>query len=141
MKNLDNYITEKLVVGKNIIHKNVLNLNKANYIIKKPRELTQIDSDIFNTQILSFIQSYLNNEQPIYVFFKYLQEYDDEDFSEKIKNFRIRQNYSDELLKIEPKAISDGKNQAIVIPCKNITEIHIFSYKLLKETYSLFFLK
>lgn len=136
MKNLDSYINEKLMVGKNIIHKNVLNLNKANYIIKKPRELTQIDSNIFNTQILSFIKSYLNNEQPIYVFFKYLQKYD-EDFSEKIKNFRIRQNYNDELLKIEPKAISDGKNQAIVIPCKNITEIYIFSDKM-KENYILF---
>ena len=136
MKNLDSYINEKLVVGKNIIHKNVLNLNKANYIIKKPRELTQIDSDIFDIKILSFIKSYLNNEQPIYVFVKYFQEYD-EDFSEKIKNFRIRQNYNDELLKIEPKAISDGKTQAVVIPCQNITEIYIFSNKI-KETYILF---
>ena len=136
MKNLDSYITEKLVIGKNIIHKNVLNLNKANYIIKKPRELTQIDSHVFNTQILSFIKSYLNNEQPIYIFIKYFQE-GDEDFSEKIKNFRIRQNYNDELLKVEPKAISDGNTQAVVLPCKNIIEIYIFSHKL-KETYVLF---
>ena len=136
MKNLDSYINEKLVVGKNIIHKNVLNLNKANYIIKKPRELTQIDSNIFNIKILSFIKSYLNNEQPIYVFVKYFQEHD-EDFSEKIKNFRIRQNYNDELLKIEPKAISDGNTQAVVLPCQNITEIYIFSNKI-KETYILF---
>lgn len=133
MKSLKDIIIEKLKLNKDSKSNKIKELESADKIINNWKELNQLDNNIFDNNILSFIHSYIK-EYPLYIWI-----YDEnhlkkvEEINNIIKQYRIDNNIDASIIrKMNPQSIGGNNAYCIVLFDKDTkyTEIYIKSKNL-----------
>ena len=115
MKTINSYIQEKLIIGDNLDN---YFLYSANYELKSINELKNINSKIFDTNLISFIKGNIlsTNFNSLYVWDDVDELNNDKnDFSEKIVNYRIEKFNKKYVDTASPKAITNSDYSCILL--------------------------